>query len=533
MARKSRKNTSTEPVYAAAVNTALYIRLSVEDGKGRSNSIESQQLILNDYLLDKPEFRVCDTYIDNGMTGTNYDRPGFQRMLSDIENGKINCVIVKDLSRLGRNAIDTGYYIEQYFVQHKIRFIAVNDLFDTADESHSQNGIILPLKNMVNEAYALDIGNKIRAQAHQAMLDGDFIGARAPFGYKKAPDNCHKLIIDEETAPTVRQIFEWFSEGIGHNPIAVMLNDMHIETSSVHKSKTSEQGKHYKRTKNWTAYSVAHILDNPVYIGDMVQGKYKTVEHIQHRVTNPDEYIVVHNTHEPIISREMFERVQKMRVAVREEYKSKPIDHYTENIFKGKIFCPHCGKPLHRVRKKRREKPDIYYLHCLSPSRVSKAACVGVNIDESIVIAYVSAEIKKKLSALGRSFSRTVKSDNAVSALKKEKTSKQREFERVQGLIKGLYESLVGGVISGEDYEEFKIGYARQAEGLKQEINQLNDEINRLESEQKQRDEIEGIADSFKSNKQLTADLIASLIERIEISHEREINVVFRSDIKG
>ena len=532
MARKSRKNITTEPVYAAAINTALYIRLSVEDGKGRSNSIENQQLILNDYLLDKPEFHICDTYIDNGLTGTNYVRPSFKRMLSDIENGKINCVIVKDLSRLGRNAIDTGYYIEQYFVQHKIRFIAVNDMFDTADESNSRNGIILPLKNMVNEAYSLDIGKKIRAQAHQAMLDGDYVGARAPFGYKKSPDNCHKLIIDEETAPTVRQIFEWFAEGIGYNTIAVMLNDMGITTSSVHKSKTSERGKHYKLNKNWTTFSVAHILENPVYIGDMVQGKSKTVEHKQH-ITSPEDYIIVHNTHEPIVSRELFERVQRIRAAIREEYKNKTIDHYTENIFKGKIFCPHCGKPLHRVRKKRREKPDIYYLHCLSPSRVSKSSCVGVNIDESVVIAFVSAAIKKKLSTLGRSFSRTVKADNALSALKKEKTSKQRELERVQGLIKGLYESLVSGVISGEDYEEFKNGYSNQAEELKQEIHLLNSEMSRLESEQKQRDEIKGFSDSFKRKEQLTADLIAHLIERIEISHEREINVVFRSDIKG
>lgn len=145
MARKSRKNIEAEPVRATALNTALYIRLSVEDGNGRSNSIENQQLILNDYVADKPEFRVFDTYIDNGLTGTNFDRPSFKRMLSDIENGKINCVIVKDLSRLGRNSIDTGYYIEQYFAQHKIRFIAINDMFDTADENNPQNGILLPL----------------------------------------------------------------------------------------------------------------------------------------------------------------------------------------------------------------------------------------------------------------------------------------------------------------------------------------------------------------------------------------------------
>ena len=167
MARNSRKNLVTEPITTAGINTALYIRLSVEDGHGRGNSIENQQLILNDFVCDKPEFNVCGTYIDNGLTGTNFNRPNFQRMLSDIKSGKVSCVIVKDLSRLGRNAIDTGYYIEQYFVQHKIRFIAVNDSYDTADENSARSGIILPLKNMVNEAYALDIGKKIKSAAER------------------------------------------------------------------------------------------------------------------------------------------------------------------------------------------------------------------------------------------------------------------------------------------------------------------------------------------------------------------------------
>ncbi len=532
MARKSRKNLITEPVRAAALNTALYIRLSVEDGKGRSNSIENQQLILNDYVADKPEYHICDTYIDNGLTGTNFDRPGFKRMLSDIESGKINCVIVKDLSRLGRNSIDTGYYIEQYFAQHKVRFIAVNDMFDTADENNPQNGILLPLKNMVNEAYALDIGRKIKASAHQAMLAGDYIGARAPFGYKKSPDDCHKLIIDEETAPIVRQIFEWFVEGCGLNTITVRLNEMGIDTSSVYKSKTSERDKHYTLNRNWTTFTVSRILDNPVYTGDMVQGKSQIVEHKQQDVS-PENYIIVQNTHEPIVSLDIFERVREIRAAVREKCKSKPIDHYTENIFKGKIFCPHCGKPLHRQRAKRKTKADVYRLHCLSPNRISKDACIGVNIDESIVIDFVSAAIKEKLSALGCSFAQMVKTDSTITGLKKEKTLKQRELERVQGLVKGLYESLVNGVITSGDYEEFKSAYAKQADELKQDIERISGDIERLGRESKRRNEVQSCADDFKREERLTADLIDRLIERIEISHDHNINVIFRSEEKG
>ena len=226
MARKSRKQTAAPmPAPSLYVHVALYIRLSVEDNKKRGCSVENQKLVLNDFLSDKPDFVVYDTYIDNGATGTNFHRPGFQQMLSDIEAGHINCVIVKDLSRLGRNSIDTGYYIEQYFHAHNVRFIAVTDQFDTADSGNLHGGIMLPLKNMINEAYALDIGRKIKAQARQAMKDGDYIGARAPYGYRKDPDNCHKLLIDENTAPVVKQIFEWAHEHVALNRIVRNLEE--------------------------------------------------------------------------------------------------------------------------------------------------------------------------------------------------------------------------------------------------------------------------------------------------------------------
>lgn len=524
MARKSRKNPIAEPMTTVGINTALYIRLSVEDGHGRSNSIENQQLILNDFVCDKPEFNVCDTYIDNGLTGTNFNRPNFQRMLADIESGKISCVIVKDLSRLGRNAIDTGYYIEQYFVQHKIRFIAVNDSYDTADTNSTRNGIILPLKNMVNEAYALDIGKKIRSAAHQAMLDGDFIGARAPFGYKKSPDNCHKLIVDEETAPIVRQIFEWAASGMGVNTITVRLNEMGAVTSSVYKSQTSEVEKRYRQNRNWTTFTVTHILDNPVYMGDMVQGKSKTIEHKQQDAP-PEDYIIVRNTHEAIVSRELFETANKIRSAVREEYKSKPINAYSENIFKGLVFCPHCGKPLHRQRGNiRKGGTGIYRFHCISPSRISKAACIGVNINEQEVIDFVSGALKTELSALKKSVPQADKSD----ILKHQKSDKQRELKRVQSLIRGLYENLVNGVISSDEYTEFKSDYTSKSEELKAEIDAINSEIEQLEKQQKQLAVTRDCAKLFRESKALSAELLNSLVERIEISHDHEINVIFR-----
>ena len=211
--------------HVSTCRAALYVRLSVEDSHTHSASIETQQMIIAQFLERNPDIQVYDTYIDNGTSGTTFHRPAFQKMLSDIESGFVNCVIVKDLSRLGRNTIDTGYYIEQYFRLRNVRFIAINENFDTAAPEDAHSGIIIPLRNMINEAYALDIGRKIKAQQRQAMKDGKFIGSRTPYGYLKAPDDCHQFIIDPVAAPVVQKMFQWASEGIGLNTITVRLNE--------------------------------------------------------------------------------------------------------------------------------------------------------------------------------------------------------------------------------------------------------------------------------------------------------------------
>ncbi len=528
MARKSRKNLPETPLSIPNlyISTALYIRLSVEDNQGRGNSIENQQLILDDYIIDKPEFKVYNTYVDNGLTGTNFERPAFQRMLSDIEAGHIRCVIVKDLSRLGRNAIDAGYYIEQYFSQHNVRFIAITDGYDTADSS-TTNGIILPLKNMINEAYAIDIGRKIKAQAHQAMLDGDFIGARAPFGYRKAPDNCHKLLIDEETAPIVRQIFEWAADGVGITTIVVRLNTMKITTLSKYKTATTEANKHYKQGEYWQTRTILRMLENAVYMGDMVQGKSKTVEHQQRRTT-ADNYIIVRDTHEPIVSRELFEKVQRVRKEICDEYKAKEIDHYTPNIFKGKVFCADCGRPLHRQRAKRKTKEDIYRLHCLANTRIAKGTCKGVNIDEEIVIKAVTEAIQKELDT---SFSDML-SDNTLDK-ERETLSKMvsdyiRELDRTQGFLRGLYENLVEGVIDDEEYKSLKSDYSKKIAELKEKLQSAKAELTALDRKIKQKQALSDGVNIFGNSKELTAELLDHFVERIEITHKQEIRITFR-----
>lgn len=540
MARKSRKQPiPTAPAPALSIRVALYIRLSVEDNKKRGCSIENQKLVLNDFLADKPEFVVYDTYIDNGATGTNFHRVGFQQMLSDIEAGHINCVIVKDLSRLGRNSIDTGYYIEQYFYSHNVRFIAVTDQFDTADPGNLHGGIMLPLKNMINEAYALDIGRKIKAQARQAMKDGDYIGARAPYGYRKAPENCHKLLVDEATAPVVKQIFKWASDRVGLNRIARNLNELGIPAPSHYKQATGEiTSPGLIGNGKWQTRTVMKILESEVYTGDLVQGKTKIVDHQQVRA-DKDNLIIARGTHEPIISHELFEAVQEYRKEVWTESKSKPKNPYTPNIFKGKVFCADCGRSLHRQRAVRKKSPDIYWFHCLTNSRIAKDTCKGVMMQETELISTVTTVLEKELSvALGMSlplFQLKAKQKQEKDALRAKMSVKRQEIEKKQRLIRGLYENFVQGILTSEEYFDMKADYEVLISELSCEIEQLEIGMETLDNQLAKYKEMEQDAKTLAQDHALTAELIGRLIKRIEIDHERNIHVsfYFKSEFQG
>ena len=540
MARKSRKQRlAPMPAPSLYVHVALYIRLSVEDNKKRGCSVENQKLVLDDFLADKPDFVVYDTYIDNGATGTNFHRPGFQQMLSDIEAGHIDCVIVKDLSRLGRNSIDTGYYIEQYFHTHNVRFIAVTDQFDTADPGSLHSGIMLPLKNMINEAYALDIGRKIKAQARQAMKDGDYIGARAPYGYRKDPDNCHKLLIDEDTAPVVRQIFEWAHGHVALNRIVRNLNEMGITAPSHYKKSTGEiTSPSLIGSGKWQTRTVMKILESEVYTGDLVQGKTKIVDHQQVKA-GEDNLIIARRTHEPIISYELFTAVQEYRKQICEESRAVPKRPYTPNIFKGKVFCADCGRSLHRQRAERKKGPDVYWFHCLTNSRVAKDSCKGVMMQETELIATVTAILEKELSvALGMSlplFQLEAKQKKDKDRLKTQMSARRQETEKKRRLIRGLYENFVQGILTNEEYFELKADYEESIRTLSGEIEALEKDMDALDSRLVRYRAMEKDAKSLTQDHALTAELIDRLIERIEIDHERNIHVTFRfkSEFQG
>ena len=537
MARRSRKNievtAAADAVPAAKVyNAAGYIRLSVEDNKKKGDSVDTQKTILQNHIALMPDIKLHDFYIDNGISGTTFERPAFKKMLNDVENGVINCIIVKDLSRLGRNAIDTGYYIEKYLPSLKCRFIAISDDFDTSDDINSGAGVILPIKNIVNEAYALDIGRKIKAQQRQAMRDGDYIGARPPYGYLKAPDNCHKLVIDPAAAPVVKQIFEWFLDEVSANEIVLRLNENNTATPS-HYRKAMGIITHDSLIGNgaWQTFTITRILSDEVYTGDLVQGKSQSTARKQVRV-DKSQWIRVANTHEPIVSREVFAKAQERLKLLSDKSAAKPKKEYTPNIFKGKVFCGHCGGSMHRTRgwKRKGTGEEMYVFNCLSNSRKARGSCKSFIVQEADIKEILLTLIQSHADVIiGNSLKlrkNSAEIDKKREEAKSELAALRAESDKNGRMFKSLYESLVSGLITAEEYREMREGYETKIQenlSLAAEVETRQAELDRQIIEYCEIADL--IADTV--NNEITAKVIDCLIGSIRFFADRRIEVDF------
>lgn len=533
MARKSRKNVvvvETPLRIAEYIRTAEYIRLSVEDSNHKGNSIETQKLILDDYIARNANMRLYDTYIDNGATGTNFNRPDFQRMINDIENGKIDCVIVKDLSRLGRNSIDTGFYIERYFADKNIRFIAVTDNFDTANPDKNA-GMMLHLKNIINEAYALDISKKIRTQARQAMRDGQYVSARPRYGYLKDPNDCHKLIINSEVAYIVKQIFEWFVNGMSYNEIALQLNNRKILTPSVYGYQ-----KGYITTKKsvgnglWQTRTIFNILSEPIYTGSLVQGKSQTVAKKQVKVKDKSKWIVAENTHEAIIGKELFDKAQMRIAELKDNHSQKAIKPYTENILKGKIFCGHCGRGLNRQRQLRRTMADKYAFYCMTNTRYERGGCDNGSIFEEEIISVIITSLKAQANVLVDkknmllcSLSDKCRMENDAAEIK----SLKRYIEKNQNFLGGLYESLINNIISAEEYQNMRNDYNNKISDAVKKIHDIEIQQQELEKQYNYYCDLSDAADDIIKNNNLTRELVEKLIDKIIVYKGKRVEIIF------
>ena len=369
---------------------AGYIRLSKEDKiKDESNSVTNQKAIIDSYVKKNEDLELVDFYIDDGYSGTTFDRPEYKRMFKDIVDGQVNTVIVKDLSRFGRNHIQSDDYIENILPGYNVRFISIIDEIDSFKNPKSVSSIAVPLKNLMNDQYARDISEKVRSTLKVKQLNGEFIGVTAPYGYLKNPKDKHKFIIDKEASYIVKKIFNMILLGKSRKEIAEHLNSKNVLTPSLYKlSKENINNEDLIRTKKWNAEIVNRILRNETYTGTLIQNiktkpNYRTDKLID---VNKDEWIITENHHEPIISKDKFDEVQQLLNRKTKVNKNDDID-----LFSGYLKCSHCGSGL--VIK--RSKNQIYY-YC--SSYIKYKSCLKYSINKKKLEQMIKDEIIKKIN---------------------------------------------------------------------------------------------------------------------------------------
>ncbi|MBP3255871.1 MAG: recombinase family protein [Clostridia bacterium] len=364
-------------------NVAAYLRLSKEDNENmESNSIINQRELIEQYIRSKSDLQLVDYYIDDGYSGTNFNRPGFRRLLQDMKNKKINCIIVKDLSRFARSHIEADMYFENIFPALNIRFISVIENIDSFENPDSMDNLIVPFKNLLNDAYAKDISKKVRSALLTKRLNGEFIGTSATYGYLKDPKDKHKLIIDKVASKYVIQIFDSAKKGKTASEIANELNKSDVLTPYTYKVKNDNIGV----DKKWNAKMINVILQNRVYIGELIQGKKKVENYRTHKLvsTNKDEWIITENHHEPIISKEDFDNVQEIIKNNKCARSNKEKD-----LFYSFLKCADCGSAFTLRKVKNYE-----YYHCTS--YVRNGSCTNHSIRKDKLVGLVIEELNKK-----------------------------------------------------------------------------------------------------------------------------------------
>lgn len=520
---------SKDRVYHAAV----YVRLSKEDGdKEESDSIVNQKDLIRAFLADKPEICICGEFVDDGYSGADFNRPSFKRMVSQIEAGQIDCVVVKDLSRFGRNFVEAGRYIDQIFPAMGIRFIAVNDHYDSVNGRTSSDWILIPFKNLINDAFCRDISIKVRSQLEIKRKKGDFIGSFAVYGYQKSPEDRHKLAVDDYAAGIVKDIFRWKLEGASQQRIADRLNERGILSPMEYKrfcGLSYQSGFQVNPKSRWTAVTVGRILRNEFYIGTLVQGKRTTPNHkVKKTIVKPSgEWVRVENSHPPIIDREDFLAVEKLllqdtRVAPNEQ------EVY---LLSGLVFCGDCGQNMVRNSVCRNGKTYVYYM--CGNNRTNRA-CSSHRISDKLLEESVFLSLKQhidNIADMGRilAYLETLPYHQAeVEKVDIQRVKRQEEAERYRRLKSSLYESLTEGLIDKAEYLEMKAIYDAKL----QEV---------LAAEAKMKEEMEGLLKNHSANtfwierfkqhqnlEKLTRHIAVTLIERIEVYEDCRIVIRFK-----
>ncbi len=435
--------------------------------KAESNSIGNQRELIRAFIHEQQDMELYDIYVDDGFSGSNFDRPEFKRMISDIEAGRANCVIVKDLSRFGRDYIESGRYIQKIFPKLGVRFIALTDRYDSAQADTSESGIILPVKNFINDSYCRDISTKVKSQFEVKRKNGECISPFAPYGYQKAENNKNYLVPDEYAADIVRKIYAWKIEGMAVSAIAEKLNALGILSPKEYKKSlginykggfTSSKGSH------WSNSTVKRILTNEIYLGHMVQGKSEKINYkLKKSIEKPrEEWIKVENTHEAVISEEQFRIVRNL---LKTDARVSPVTG-ENSLFTGILFCGDCGEQMIRRVNRYKDTRRVYYI-CSTKNR--REGCSRHSIQEERLKEIAAEMIRRyaesfleekkvfeKARELEADFESIVRYDSEIERLRAEQ-------DKYTSLCFGLHEDLRQGVITKEEFERLEGEFKRKA----------------------------------------------------------------------
>lgn len=520
------------------VKAASYSRLSREDGdKMESDSIRNQKDLIADYAAQRG-IRIVSEYTDDGYSGTNFDRPNFQRMMEDVKKKKINCIIVKDLSRLGRNYIETGRYLEKIFPFLGVRFIAINDHYDSADESGDADQIVIPFKNLINDAYCRDISIKIRSQLDVKRKNGKFIGSFAAYGYLKDPNDKNHLIIDEAAAEIVRTIFGLKLNGFSAQRISERLEEMQVAPPLEYKRMCGlnfNSGFRSGRKPKWSVVTVNRILRNELYIGTMVQGKNRKINYKvkQSRPVDEASWIRVQETHEAIIPKPIFEIVQRLTEL---DTRTAPASDSVYTL-SGFLRCGDCGQNMIRRTVVKKDKPYNYY-YCSTYKRGD--GCTSHNISEAKLMTNVLAVVQHQIRLL-------VEADRILSAIDELPTRNlgvksvdtqiaalEAEIERYKDLKSKVYKDMTDGIVSRDEFKEINTRFTDKINSAKTAQEELIAKREKLLSrENNSRPWMETFRE-YRNVSELDRKLIASLIASIVVydTDTAEIHFHYEDEIQ-
>ncbi len=546
MARISRKNPAPVIKGAAVVEvfkTAIYLRLSLEDnGKKDTESIETQRALVQAYVEERPYLELVETYVDNGCTGTDFERPDFKRMMDDARSGKINCIVVKDLSRLGRNYVEVGNYLEKVFPFLNLRFIAVNDRYDS-NSVDSSDQLMAALKNLINDAYAKDISRKISTTMEQKRLRGEFLGAYAPYGYLRDPGNPNKLIIDPETCWIVQEIFEIRATGIGIEKVCRALNEKGYPSPGRLRYERGIKTCNNKKGSElpWNRHVVNDILHNVVYIGNLAQGRSGSslYKGIPFHWKDPSEWVVVNDTHEPIISMELWNKVQEINnrrtKKVKDSFGKNAALPRRENPYGSLLRCACCGRVIKQVRSFNNKGGKDYYTYkCPQYIELGESACAKRTLKAAVLDEIVLSTLKahmnlfiKKQDALRRLMDEHHTEERAES-IQQQKQRASSALEQKKKQSTQLYADFREGIIDQESYVYAKQHYQTDIDVLEQELYELQYRETRTVDVIIGEKHWSDLIDKYYNAETVSAEMVSAMIESITFHADASVEIQLR-----